>query len=60
MADILEKLEKLTQYISELKERVAKLEAENAELKKSAASMEKNDELAVKKLEELLGKVKDL
>ncbi|MDD3803454.1 MAG: hypothetical protein PHW02_03585 [bacterium] len=60
MADILEKLEKLNQYVTDLKSRIEKLEAENAELKKAISSKEKNDETAIKKLEELLGKVKDL
>ncbi|MGE3062418.1 MAG: hypothetical protein AB7T10_02140 [bacterium] len=60
MADILEKLEKLNQYVTELKNRIEKLESENSELKKAISTKEKNDETAIKKLEELLVKVKDL
>ncbi|HAV91612.1 TPA: hypothetical protein DCW38_00270 [candidate division WOR-3 bacterium] len=60
MADFLEKLEKINQHVSQLKDRIIKLESENEDLKKAIASKEKNDEFAIKKLEELLEKVKDL
>jgi predicted nucleic acid-binding Zn-ribbon protein len=60
MADFLEKLEKINQHVSQLKDRITKLESENEDLKKAIASKEKNDEFAIKKLEELLEKVKDL
>jgi len=60
MADFLEKLEKLNQHVSQLKDRIEKLEAENTDLKKAIASKDKNDEAAIKKLEELLEKVKGL
>ena len=60
MADFLEKLEKINQHVSQLKDRIVKLESENEDLKKAIASKEKNDEFAIKKLEELLEKVKDL
>ena len=60
MTDFLEKLEKLNQYVSQLKDKIDKLETENKDLKKTIAFKDRNDETAIKKLEDLLEKVKDL
>lgn len=60
MSDILGKIEKLSEHMENLKKRVEQLETENTQLKQTISSMEKNDVDSVKKLEQLLDKLKVL